>query len=282
MRRLLLILSILLFAFQLEGQIINARNNYVAPVTGSSYCAEYQAVYNAMTTKPTTYDDNQNTLVEELKTAGAWAAGDCFYVLAQETNGAGEAWINWIDPGTYDITDPSSTNPSFTANEGFTGDGSSDWLETSFNYSSSHLTLNSTTIAFYSRTQTANDAFAVGRISTNYIAVAPDLYNNFWYILNRGDGTLSANTDSRGFFTAVRRGAAETEGYKNGGHVMDGTEASVALPGGSIRLFAIGDGGFSNVQLSIIYIGGALTDQQVADMNTAVEKYMDALGKGVE
>ena len=89
MKRVYSIILLLLLAGSLFCQpIVNISSTYHAQVAagGGGYCAEYQAVYDLLDTKPGADTANaQNTLVTELKTAGVWAKGDLLYVFAQRT-----------------------------------------------------------------------------------------------------------------------------------------------------------------------------------------------------
>ena len=92
--------------------------NLFAGVHGlGGYCPEYQAVYDAFTTKPSAaLASLQDIMVRALIDCGAWALLDVFYNYAVHTNAAGEALINWKLPGTFDAT--AFNAPTFTALEG--------------------------------------------------------------------------------------------------------------------------------------------------------------------
>jgi len=77
-------------------------------VRTSVYCAEYQAVYDAYTTKPSdAVAAIDNTMVSGLVSDGVWAKLDVVWVYASHTNGAGEALLDWKQPtgGTDIVTD---------------------------------------------------------------------------------------------------------------------------------------------------------------------------------
>src|SRR5690606_29926553 len=74
----------------------------------------------------------QNQFVLDLKAAGIWTQLDLLYVFA--TDGDRDfAKINWIDPGSFTATEHNT--PSFTVNEGFTGNGSNAYLDTGWDSS---------------------------------------------------------------------------------------------------------------------------------------------------
>jgi len=282
----LLILFFLLLAFQVEGQVLRTYPYYVPAVAGSSYCAEYQAVYNAMTTPPTTYDDDDNTLVVELLAAGVWAKGDVIYCLAQESNGAGEALLNWINP----TGDDNATNvhvTAFTANEGFTGDGANDYLNTNYNPSTEgvNYTLNSATVATYLRVDINANQTSLGVNDGTYQTnITPRTGGSFYGAINDDGSSVNyAVANSLGMFGCVRRTSAAVFEFQNGTNLGSDPGVSVAIPNGNILILTyLTDFGFSANQVSFVFIGGALSDVEFAAMNTAVEKWMDAKGKGVE
>ena len=133
MKKLLFFITALFLLVSVEGQILRY-SNYTAPAEGDYY-AEFQTVYDAFAAKP--HADTaafMETLVYSLDTLdfeggeSVWDRMDLFYVFAGR-DGA-DALINWVNPGTYDAANISET--SFTAYEGFAGDGSSDYINTSF------------------------------------------------------------------------------------------------------------------------------------------------------
>ena len=98
----------------------------------------------------------QNTLVTDLKTAGVWNKLDVFYVFA--TDGDSDfATLNWKAPSSHQVTKINS--PTFTANSGFTGDGSSSYLDTNYNPATSgtNYTLNDASISIWNNTFVLNN-----------------------------------------------------------------------------------------------------------------------------
>lgn len=103
--------------------------------------ADYQAVLDYATTQGYTLpsagqQDLQNQLVVDLKDAGIWSKLDLLYVFA--TDGDRDfAGINFIDPNNHEITEVNS--PTFTSNVGFTGDGTSAYLNCNFDPSTDRV-----------------------------------------------------------------------------------------------------------------------------------------------
>ena len=115
------------------------------------YEAEYKAILDYATTQGYTLPMpaqrlKQNTLLSSLKTAGVWNKLDTFANFA--TDGSTQfALIDWKRLVQYNA----STGPTFTSNEGFTGNGTSSYIDTNFNpaTSGSNYTLNNASRYLY-------------------------------------------------------------------------------------------------------------------------------------
>lgn len=103
----------------------------------SSFDADYQAVLNRATALnyalPTAPQQIiQNNLVLALKAGGIWTELDVLYIFANDaTNGFNFGSLNWKNPNLYQSN---PNNPiTFTANQGFTGQGVGSFIDTNFN-----------------------------------------------------------------------------------------------------------------------------------------------------
>jgi hypothetical protein len=114
--------------------------------------ADYQAVLDYATTQGYTLPSAaqqslQNQLVIDLKDAGIWDKLDTFGVFA--TDGDSDfALIDWIRLSQYTAVN----SPTFTTNVGFEGNGTSAYINTNFNPSTSgvNYTLNDASRFIYS------------------------------------------------------------------------------------------------------------------------------------
>lgn len=298
MRRLLLLITGLLLLFSLEGQILRY-SNYTAPEETPDFYDEFDPVYAAFSSKP--HIDTatfMEAMVYSLDTcdfaggASVWDRMDVFYVLANRT--LANTYVNWVNPGSFDITDPSSTAPTFAAYEGFTGDGSSDWLSTNYNpYSDyTNYSLNSATVGVYCRTAS---------ISGNYVAVGgrssataiTRLYlrnasNEMASYLNDDSPASYANATSQGLAIISRTASNYSAIYMNGTPLASGlTSSSNEIPNQDLAILAnytsgVGASLFFPGQLSIVFVMDGVTASEVVAINTIIETFMDAIGKGVE
>lgn len=98
---------------------------------GPAFEAEAQALFARFTTPPT--DARKaliNALIKALKTAGVWAKLDALYLTAAADAQAGQR--NWVQD-LFNLTPVSS--PTFTADRGYAGNGSSSYLSMGINLS---------------------------------------------------------------------------------------------------------------------------------------------------
>jgi len=109
-----------------------------------AFDADYQAVLNYATTQGYTLPSEsqqllQNQLVVDLKDGGIWSKLDTFAVFATDGN-SNFALIDWKRLSQYTAVN----SPTFTTNVGFSGNGTSAYVNTNFNPSTSgvNYTLN--------------------------------------------------------------------------------------------------------------------------------------------
>jgi len=118
---------------------------------GVVFDTDYQAVLTYATTQGYTLPSAgqqtlQNQLVVDLKAGGVWSKLDTFAVFA--TNGNIDfALIDWKRLSQYTAVN----SPTFTTNQGFTGNGTSSYVDTNFNPSTSgvNYTLNNASRYFF-------------------------------------------------------------------------------------------------------------------------------------
>jgi hypothetical protein len=248
------------------------------------YIAESLALFARFTTPPTTTRKRQiDTLIAALKTAGVWAKLDALYVLAAADEQAAQR--NWKQ-NLYNLTPVAA--PAFAADRGYTGNGISSYLNTSFVPSTAAglFTLNGASFGLWSRTNISSSAVDMG--TRNAAAVAQTL------LTCRSTSTLTArisqsantgsltNADGSGHFVVRRAAAATTAAFRSGVSLGGLTPASDAL---SQYAFAIGAintantfSGFSTRQFAAAHIGANLSDAEVLAFYNALLVYMQAVG----
>jgi len=254
---------------------------------GVQYIPEYQAIYDSFSTKPdASIALAQNRLVRTLRDEGLWDRMDLFYVFAQDASD--NALINWVNPGTFDAS--AILAPEFTAYEGYTVDGVGSYLDTNYAPSDDaiNLSLNSAAIGYYNRTDNPLTAYNDMGVQDGTHLLAVQVYGSDLYGAVNDDGWTNIADQPYGFKVAIRRDDSNVYIYDGGGQVDTDATSSTQIPANSYNVF-IGarniNGSAANYaarQYSISFIGGGLTGDEVAILNTAVETYMDGIGKGVQ
>lgn len=257
--------------------------------------ADFQAVLNRGTTLgyslPTgTALTAGNQLVKDLKNASIWNKLDVFYVFA--TNGDSDfATLNWKTPASFQATKVNS--PTFTSLEGFTGNGTSSYLDTNFNLlnNSVNYTQDSASIGVYDRVNNGGNMHRFGvSQSTPANGVLSNwnrpLDNEFAYINSAFPGNFPvADLTINGFHFLNRTDSSNFQLYGNGNLYESGTQTSTSLANGNVFVLAfnrVGTGAqlFYTGQISVFFAGASLASEASAFF-TAIEAYMDAIGKGV-
>jgi hypothetical protein len=103
--------------------------------SGVVFETEYQAVLNYAVTNSIAIPDNStnirnNNRVKYLKQTSLWGKFDLLYFFDQPAGLADFAKINYISPSNFYLSSPSE--PSFIADNGFKGDGISQYFNTNY------------------------------------------------------------------------------------------------------------------------------------------------------
>lgn len=216
-------------------------------------------------------------LIRGLVQAGIWWKLDAMWVCAAHTEQA--ALLNWINPGvTFTAVNNGST--TFTPNVGFTGNGSSMYISTTFVPSTAGgLYLQDSGSLFGWSNVSAADAQPL--IGTSGTQQTNKIYHRFTgdFLTAAVNCATSAqqiavtNTDGKGFYQVTRTGAAALGLYKNGVSVATDTDASAALTADTIYLLRF-DAGFSSTQVLCAGIGSGMVDSEAALLYFHMHNYM--------
>jgi surface protein len=247
---------------------------------------EYQAVLDYATTQtytlPTVPQRNQqNLLLYNLKQSGVWNKLDTFTVLA--TDGDEDfALIDWKRL----VTHTEINSPTFIPNVGYQGNGTSSFIQTSYNptlngtnyvlgdgsfgyYMNTYDTAPSTTESIWGQNDVFN-AFAWLRYTTKQLYFNTDVFGGFFpYVnfVNSNNSFVQVNNTS---LTGVNI-------YKNGSLTDSGNLSSTPfqIPNGPFIALNY-RGNFSDAIISILYAGGNLTSQ-ASSFNTIISNYITSL-----
>lgn len=254
-----------------------------------SYDADAVAIFEAFTTPPT---DARKTLINNFvvsyKAAGLWTKRDAIWVMAAATQQAGQ--INWKNPATFTLTLVNS--PTFTVDEGFTGNGTTMYINTNWNPAGSSLFLqNDANISAYTRSTGTGSGVLLGcaGVNINMITFLPKFTdNNLYNRMNNANAilyTITTHTDWQGSYSINRTSSTAVEIFRNGATLGSQSKTSDGRTTRNLYFLCYNNNGtaqtFTSKQISIVAVGGSLTAQEMADENTIFETYLDALGKGI-
>jgi hypothetical protein len=219
--------------------------------------------------------------------AGCGTKLDALYIFA--TNTTTTANLNLCGTG-FGIT--TTVAPTFSADHGYTGNGTTQFLNTNFNPATAagNYALNSASIGVYTLTNRAPDSVSLqmgavdgGFASYNFIsvlssasAIAPEMNGGTF-------GGATNNGVSQGFTAVSRTVATGINAYKNASSASLGTiaDSSVSIPNAAIYICAYNEAGtakkWSIDQVSAAFIGGGLTGVQFLQLSNRINAYMAAM-----
>jgi hypothetical protein len=218
-----------------------------------------------------------DALVRALKAAGVWGKLDMLHVLAAHDEQA--ARRNWV-ADAYNLAAVNA--PGFVADRGFTGDGTTAYLDTGFQpgvSAGAHARQDDNHLGLWCRNNVSGTGIDIG--STNHSINANNAGN-----LSTRDMAVTTNTvgagTSIGHSLVSRGGSTGYSRYKNGASLGDATQASAAAI--ALNLF-VGcrnaggvAGGFSARQIAVAHAGAALSAGEAAALYAALGVYLTAVG----
>lgn len=241
--------------------------------------SEYQAVLDRATTlgytKPSAAQQiKQNQLIVSLKAAGIWNLLDVFYVFA--TDGSSDfATLNWINPSLYQCSKVNS--PTFTTNKGFKGNGTTNYLDTNYNYTINGInyTINSASRGLWQ--------YSIGTVGHYFDGQTGSAFNCLTYNSSSSLQRINLST-SLGSFTfsnlnyiGINRSSATShEVYQNNSQTLfTGTPPA----GSSSANFVIlrSNFGFGNMGISMWYAGGNMNITKHNSFNSIFSTYFISL-----
>jgi hypothetical protein len=261
--------------------ILPARKALLLPSLDKDAAAWVASVRTAGASVSDVQKRRVSALVSYLKSAGVWSLLDRLWLFAAEN--ATQALTDLVARATATAVN----SPTFTANRGYRGNGSSAYVNTGFNPTSGspHYTQNAAHWGLWVETAQGTATMRLGGQDSSGVtemagtAAASTLYS---YGVNQASGASSGVSNTAlGSFHFVRTGASAIQAYHNGAQSATATNASIAIPNNNLFALAGNNAGtaFSPTdgRLSGIYAGGALTGTQVAAFHAALRAYMTAV-----
>jgi hypothetical protein len=261
---------------------------------GGGFDADYQAVLDYATTQgytlPSTGQQTlQNQLVVDLKTDGVWSKLDTFAVFA--TDGSSDfALIDWKRLSDY----IGVNSPTFTINQGFTGNGTSSYINTNFQpINGTNYAQNSAHFMVYCYANDSASTYYGGALDTTPSVIRSlnfggrDGSNRFSTVAinSTSSDVTAANSvlDDTGFNLITRTNSTTVKAYKDNTLISTFTNSSSLTSyqlARNIFLLARNLNGaansFATRKLSIIGIGNDV-DLLSNNYYTIVDNYYNAL-----
>lgn len=243
------------------------------------YVRQARDLFDRFTTPPAT--DRRvliNTLIKSLVQAGVWDKLDAFYMLAAAD--AQSSLLNWVST-SYNLTAVNS--PAVVANQGYTGDGSTSYLDTGFNPTTAvgaKFVQDSASIGLWSRTNLNNGGSASNDMgNTNaHIVRQGAVSGQSTGRANTGAGVLIGPGTYPGDVGWSRTASNVWEGYGQGVDVGGGTDASVAMTNATIRILSVNSGLFGVNQVASAHISGGLSAAEFLALKNARQTFLQAIG----
>jgi hypothetical protein len=224
-----------------------------------------------------------NNVVAALKTASVWTKLAALYVLAAAD--AQAASINWLAPSGTKLT--ATVAPTFTADRGYVGNGSTQFLTTgiALNAAAPYAQNDCHMGAWIGTDASGATAYDCG---TTVAALNSRSGSDARFRpqhnahLNKTLASLGGSATAIGHSLWCRSGAGAWHAQKNGGAVVTGTEASVALTADVVFICAWNSGGtaanYSARRQQALHFGSALTEAEGLAVYNALNAYMTILG----
>lgn len=237
----------------------------------------------------TTDTTNYTTLVCGLVTDGIFAKLDMLHIYAAINNTT--ALLNLISSSFTGIEHGTLT---FTAFTGYTGNGSTGYIDSQFKAStasSPKFTQDSASIGTYIRTSRTmqDNSSSIGEIGSGFTLIRPNQSGGIGgarFGVDVGTVTIVANGNAQGFLVASRTGASITNLYRNssGTPISSPVTASSYLSNQFIFIGADNSGGpeaFSTDQIAAAIIGGGLSSTDFTNLSSRINTYMTAYSVNV-
>lgn len=215
-----------------------------------------------------------NNYILTLKANGTWASKDIIYVMMTDGD-AVFASLNWKNPNSNQLVTHGTI--TYTSRKGFTGDGTTGYLDTGYNSSTgTKFTQNEGGIAAYFYD---NSPCFIGNVATGARVTLQPIYSSTTIgNVNDNTNTLLGNSYIGGYYHAYRTISSQCNLAKNGGKVTVGTSSTtVARPNANIYLIARNNAGTADVfttgTVSMLWVG-ASHNLQVDSEHLAWQNYL--------
>ena len=202
---------------------------------------------------------------------------DGLYVMAAPSSQV--ALLNIVS-SNYNLTAVSA--PTFTAYQGFQGNGTSAYLDTNFNpttATSAKFALNTATIMAWPNTVAAEDKAVMGdTASFNNVIYTRGTSSSYFIGANLNPGLTGASTNGSGFWLASRESSISVLAYHNSSVAINFTPSNAAALTNANLVFLQTVSSFYSGQISAGGFGGGTNAAAVTAMLTRLGTYRAAVG----
>ena len=233
----------------------------------------------------TTQRNAINKLVIDLKYYGIWTKQRAIYPVVGGV--AASHAVNLKTPGTYNL---SFTGGWVHSANGMLPNGSSDYADTGL-VPSSALTLNSTHLSYYSRTNINSDVYTMVSVTAddaNIVALYANYLGTMYSSMYNGVNGRVTGAVSRGdgFFIGSRTSTSSHKIYRNSTLINTSTTSTSlgSLPNVNMLIgqYRVGiTSGLSAKQCAFASIGDGLTDTDALNFYNIVQRYQTNLSRQV-
>lgn len=247
----------------------------------ASFRPESLALFARMTTPPTLLRQIAiNNLISGLVVADVWDDLDVLYLFAAADSQA--ALLNWKST-SYNCTN--GTGVTFTADRGYTGDGASNYLEPGFAPGNGQFTAGNHTFGRWTRTLGVSGGASLGTENgSERVSIRDQDTSNLTTYNGPNGAPKNWLTNSLGNVSVTQSAVSDYDAYRNGASLGNNANGLSSVAGfGPFFILAernsVGSAvQFSDSQLSAVYFGAALTATKTAQLHTALQSYMTAVG----
>lgn len=229
------------------------------------------------------------SLKDALHTNNLSTRFDCLYLFANET---AESSLKNLIKRSHDCTNVHST--AFVVDEGYTGDGVNDYINTNYNPSTQKVSLsqNYASMGIYCRSDNKSKGYVDAGCSEGTSEFKMHLSwsdgNQYLRCLSNG-GCSETNDNTRGMLIMTRSYStlSEARQYLNGSEVhTQFSITSTAPPNYSVYVCGSNNAGTlsspsAGRQYSAFFIGSGFTRVEASFITAAINSYMNAIGKAV-
>jgi len=245
---------------------------------GGGFTPEYKAILAYATAQGYTLPSagqqvKQNKLILDLKAAGIWNLLDTFAVFATDGN-TDFSLIDWKRLSQYTAVN----SPTFTANQGLKGNGTSSFINSNFNPVTNgvNYTLNSASFGVFSFDFNNNDFISgVSGSAANCLRMSAGSANQR---INMGIGTLVPSVDlgvnTRKLRVLNRVNSNDVVAFENT-IVTSHTGASTSLE--NSQQLVLRTGSFYSITTASMFFMGANLSTKNTELNNAFFNYMNSI-----